>query len=81
MLHNIPAGTDQMKDNSAVFGAVGSGVRMTPNCVSLEVFAAVQLRIAFLWDVMGSVHLTFQMNLLCNTASHPRRPESLTLDS
>jgi hypothetical protein len=73
----IAAGADQMKYNSALFGAVGSGVRVTLNCESLEVFTAVQLRIPVLCDVMGSVHQTFWMNLPCNAASHPRRPEPL----
>jgi len=65
-----------MKDTTAVFVAMGSGVHMILNCVSLEVFTAVKLRIPVLWNVTGSVHLTFEMNLPCDTVSHPIRPES-----
>ena len=77
VLHNISAGTGRMKDNSAVVGAVRSGLCMILNCVSLEVFTAVQMRIPVFWDVMGSVHLTLRMNWPCDAASHSRRPESV----
>jgi hypothetical protein len=66
-----------MKDNSAVYVAVGSVVHMILNCVSLEFATVAHLKIPVLWDVIGSVHLTLRMNWPRDASSHPRRPESL----